>query len=42
MVATNLFGLQFEERFDIPKYHEDFLLEDLEGEATEEVVESPS
>ncbi|MFC2166723.1 M3 family metallopeptidase [Acidobacteriota bacterium] len=22
-VATNLFGLQFEERFDIPKYHED-------------------
>ena len=23
MVATNLYGLQFEERFDIPKYHED-------------------
>ncbi|MCJ7579140.1 MAG: M3 family metallopeptidase [Candidatus Aminicenantes bacterium] len=23
MVATNLYGLQFEERMDIPKYHED-------------------
>jgi hypothetical protein len=26
----------------IPKYHDDFFLENLEGEATEEVVESSS